>query len=114
MGVSIGVSRLLGACFHSGALEPKRRTPAKVLVLLHSEAEAPGAHEVARALRKRGIACLVSHRAAAYGKQMQWAEKVGIQYVWFPAKDGKEHEVKDLGSGSQAPASVDSWTPPTP
>lgn len=113
MGVSIGVTRIMGLCFHHGLVEPTKKTTADVLVLVHKAETASASHDVARALRERGIACVVSHRAAAYGKQMQWAQKVGIRYVWFPGADGKPDEVKDLDSGEQAAAERDRWIVPS-
>lgn len=113
MGVSIGVTRLLGLCFHHDLIETGPKTPARVMVVLHKASAMADAHEVAKALRERGIPCLVSHRSAAYGKQIQWAERMGIRYVWFPGQDGGPDEVKDIQSGDQAPADRNIWTLPT-
>ncbi len=112
MGVSIGVTRLMALCFHFGLLEPSpKKTTADVLVIVHGEDSVAQSHSVARQLRERGIACVVSHRASAYGKQIQWAEKVGIRYVWFPGRGDKPDEVKDIVEGEQADADAGSWVP---
>ena len=38
-----------------------------------------------------------------FGKQIRYAERRGIPYVWFPGADGG-HEVKDIRSGEQVAA----------
>ena len=47
-----------------------------------------------------------------FGKQIRYAERRGIPFVWFAAGDGT-HEVKDIRSGDQVPADPAAWTPPT-
>ncbi len=112
MGVSIGVTRLMALGFHFGMLEPAaQKTTAQVLVVVHGEDSVSASHTIAKQLRDRGIACVVSHRASAYGKQIQWAEKVGIRYVWFPGRKDEPDEVKDIVVGEQASADAATWTP---
>jgi len=111
VGVSIGVTRLLAYCFHLGLLKQDRKTPAQVLVAIHSEESRAVSQKVAAALRARGIACLVSDSAAAYGKQIRAAERLGVPYVWFPAIEAQPHEVKDLRARLQAPADLETWVP---
>lgn len=112
MGVSVGVTRIMALCFHHGLLEPSaKKTTADVLIVVHGEDSVAESHAVARQLRERGVACVVSHRASAYGKQIQWAEKVGIEHVWFPGRKGGDHEVKNIRSGEQAVADPGSWVP---
>jgi histidyl-tRNA synthetase len=67
---------------------------------------------VATALRRRGIACEVAPSAAKFGKQIRYAERRGIPYVWFPEAGESGDEVKDIRSGEQVPAAADAWTPP--
>ena len=77
-----------------------------------------GAQRRARRPRRRGVARAASdsdrRRAARprdplrgrrrppqkFGKQIRYAERRGIPYVWFPAADGG-HEVKDIRTGEQ-------------
>ena len=66
------------------------------------------ADAVATALRARGIPCEVAPGAAKYGRQIRYAERRGIPYVWFPG-DGS---VRDIRSGEQAPADAATWRPP--
>jgi histidyl-tRNA synthetase len=111
MGVSIGVTRLLAYSFHLGLLKQKRRSPAHVLVAVHSEAERGLSEAVATRLRERGTPCIVSDSSAAYGKQIKAADQLGIPYVWFPAQGEKAHEVKDVRSGTQVTAVLGEWVP---
>ena len=115
VGISIGVSRLVAKLLPD--LVATRATPSAVLVSLAAERDRPEAMRVAAALRRRGIACEVAPAAAKFGKQIRFADRRGIPYVWFPARteeDGTEHpgSVKDIRSGEQVQADHSSWVPP--
>ncbi len=110
VGISIGVSRLLGLLFKDGALTVSRSVPTCVLVALTDEDARPAADRVAAALRGRGIPVEVSPSAAKFGKQIRYAERRGIPYVWFGGPDGDS--VKDIRSGAQVDADAATWTPP--
>jgi histidyl-tRNA synthetase len=106
VGISIGVTRLLGLLFGAGALSASRSVPTAVLVALADEESRPESDRVAAALRARGIPTEVAPAPAKYGKQIRFAERRGIPYVWFGA------EVKDIRTGAQEPADPATWTPP--
>ncbi|MGS2618515.1 histidine--tRNA ligase [Micromonospora sp. LZ34] len=112
VGISIGVTRLLGLLFGAGALSVSRDVPTCVLVAVTSEEQRGVSNRVAEALRSRGVPTEVSPSAAKFGKQIRYAERRGIPYVWFPGADGAADEVKDIRSGEQAPAAAGTWTPP--
>jgi histidyl-tRNA synthetase len=65
-------------------------------------------NRIAAALRARGISTEVAPAPARYGKQIRFAERRGIPYVWFP----DSQEVKDIRSGVQESADPASWSPP--
>src|SRR5690606_22246678 len=66
---------------------------------------------VAQTLRDRGISADVAPAAAKFGKQIRYADRRGIPFVWF--LDGETgHEVKDIRSGRQESADAAVWTPP--
>ncbi len=109
VGISIGVSRMLGLLFGADALTISRPVPTCVLVALPSEDDRPACDRVAAALRGRGIATEVAPSAAKYGKQIRHAERRGIPYVWFP---GEPDQVKDIRSGEQVDADPTTWQPP--
>ncbi|MEV6927869.1 histidine--tRNA ligase [Dactylosporangium sp. NPDC051485] len=114
VGISIGVSRLLGLLFDSDALAVSRPTPTAVLVALWSEEERAGSNRIAAALRARGIATEVAPVPAKLGKQIRYAERRGIPFVWFPASASAEggDQVKDIRSGEQVAADSGAWNPP--
>jgi histidyl-tRNA synthetase len=113
VGISLGVTRLLMPLFAQGILAGSRPVPSAVLVALPSEDDRAGCDEVAQALRARGIAAEVAASAQKYGKQIRYAERRGIPFVWFPAAGEAAHEVKDIRSGEQVVADPASWMPPT-
>jgi len=115
VGLSIGVTRLVSRMLSQGMAEPSRKVPTAVLVSLVDEQSWAQAQDAAEQLRARGIACEVSATAAKFGKQIKYAERRGIPYVWFTSRgeDGSlTHEVKDIRSGEQLPADPAAWTPP--
>jgi histidyl-tRNA synthetase len=109
VGISLGVTRLLMPLLQRGLIGGSRPVPSAVLVALPSEDVRAECDAVAQTLRARGIATEVASAAQKYGKQIRYAERRGIPYVWFP---GEPHEVKDIRSGEQAPADPSSWLPP--
>ncbi|MFC4017918.1 histidine--tRNA ligase [Micromonospora sp. GCM10011542] len=112
VGISIGVTRLLGLLFGAGELSISREVPTAVLVAVLSEERRGVSNRVAEELRGRGVPTEVSPSAAKFGKQIRHAERRGIPYVWFPGVDGAPDEVKDIRSGEQVAANAGEWTPP--
>lgn len=106
VGISLGVSRLLVPLIADG-LRASRSVPSAVLVALADEAGRTASEDVARRLRARGIPTEVAAKAARFGQQIQFADKRGIPYVWFPPTS-----VKDIRSGEQVDADPDTWSPP--
>jgi histidyl-tRNA synthetase len=109
VGISIGVSRMLGLLFGQDALGVSRSVPTCVVVALADEAHRGDADRIAAKLRSRGIATEVSPSAAKFGKQIRFAERRGIPYVWFP---GEPDTIKDIRSGEQVEADASTWEPP--
>ena len=112
VGISIGVSRMLGLLFGRNALGVSRSVPTCVVVALPAEELRPACDRVARALRRRGISTEVAPSAAKFGKQIRFAERRGIPYVWFPGTDGAADTIKDIRSGDQVEADAATWQPP--
>ncbi|MEU0560145.1 histidine--tRNA ligase [Dactylosporangium sp. NPDC006015] len=112
VGISIGVSRLLGLLFKADALGVTRPVPTAVLVALWSEEERAASNRIAASLRARGIATEVAPVPAKLGKQIRYAERRGIPFVWFPANGENPDQVKDIRSGEQAAAEAQTWAPP--
>lgn len=72
---------------------------------------------IAAALRSRGISCDVSPNSAKIGKQIKYADRLGIPYVWFPAEPGGagpvpgHDQIKNIITGEQESADLSSWAP---
>jgi histidyl-tRNA synthetase len=111
VGISLGVTRLLMPLFQRGILDASRAVPSAVLVALPNDEDRARCDAIAQRLRARGIATEVAATPQKYGKQIRYAERRGIPFVWFP-NDQASDEVKDIRSGDQVPAHADSWTPP--
>jgi histidyl-tRNA synthetase len=111
VGISLGVSRLLVPLILRGELTASRSVPSAVLVALTAEGSRAESDAVATALRASGVACEVSASPQKFGKQIRYAERRGIPFVWFINADGG-HEVKDIRSGEQVDADPSTWTPP--
>jgi histidyl-tRNA synthetase len=111
VGLSVGVTRLVSRLLGQGLLTASRSVPTAVLVALPDEESRTSCDRIASALRRRGIPVEVAPSATKYGKQIRYAERRGIPYVWFPQSDGG-HEVRDIRSGEQVPADPTAWAPP--
>jgi histidyl-tRNA synthetase len=109
VGISIGVSRILGRLFGQGLLPVGPKTPTVVLVAQPSDALRAAAVEVTRVLRSRGIPAEGYHEPAKLGKQLSYADSKGIPYVWLPFAEG--HQVRDMASGEQVAGDAAGWEP---
>ncbi len=107
VGYSFGITRILAPLIGKGKLTASRSVPSAVLVAVDDEDTREQAIAVARQLRARGIACEVAPKADKYGRQIRFAERRGIPFVWFGTDS-----VKDIRSGEQISADPSSWSPP--
>ncbi len=120
VGISLGVSRLLSVLLGRGLVRATRSVPTCVLVAVSDESGRAQSQSVAAGLRARGIAAEVAPKADKFGKQIRYADRRGIPFVWFPggnaadadAGAGDTGSVKDIRTGEQVPADPTSWTPP--
>lgn len=111
VGISIGLSRLFDVLKQFGRIEAGPKSPADVLVVIPSKETQKDSAETARKLRSRGMKVELYHSAQKLGKQLSYAEKKGIPYVWFPPfEDGNPHEVKLMETSEQTEANPDDWT----
>ncbi len=110
VGYSFGITRILAPLIGKGVLTASRSVPSAVLVAVDAEDTRERAIAVAGQLRARGIAVEVAPKADKFGKQIRYAQRRGIPFVWFGA--GYDDSVKDIRSGEQVPADPAAWTPP--
>lgn len=110
IGVSIGLTRLFARLLDEGSLQPGAKSPTQILVVLPEEARRAEASATAQILRQRGFNVELFHTDAKLKRQLAYAEKKGIPYVWFPSfKDGQPHEMKDMREGQQVQADPALW-----
>lgn len=112
VGISLGFSRLFDVMRQTrpDLLGIGPSSPADILMVLPSEDMREEAAAAARTLRTRGYKVEMYHAAQKVGKQIAYAQKKGIPYVWFPPfEKGQEHEVKNLATSMQSPCDPDSW-----
>ncbi|KON72909.1 histidine--tRNA ligase [Cellulosimicrobium cellulans] len=117
VGLSIGVSRLVSRLLSAGLVRATRSVPSAVVVAVTSEETRDASDAVASALRSRGVPVEVAPAAAKFGKQIRYADRRGIPFVWFPGRleeDGTRSpdQVKDIRSGEQVDADPATWEPP--
>ncbi|MGO1884941.1 MAG: histidine--tRNA ligase, partial [Citricoccus sp.] len=115
VGLSIGVTRLMMRMFSQEMARASRSVPTAVYVALTHDDDWSAALDTAGALRSRGIPTEVAVSAEKFGKQIKYADKRGIPFVWFTRTDedgATVHEVKDIRSGEQSEADPQSWMPP--
>lgn len=112
VGLSIGLSRLVSRMLSADLAHASRTVPTCVLVAVLDEQSRPLSDAVARALRGRGIATEVAPTATKFGKQIRYADRRAIPFVWFPGEEGEAGEVKDIRTGEQASADQATWEPP--
>lgn len=112
VGISIGLSRLFDYMRINGRLgDLSRKCPTDVLVCVPSDEKRTHAADIAKNLRARGLNVELYHSSQKIKKQMEYAAKKGIPYVWFPPfEDGQPHEVKHMLTGEQACADPKTWT----
>ncbi len=113
VGISFGISRTLLPLMSRGLLSGDRSVPSAVLVALVDEDSRP-AQRPGRAdgSDHEGIPTEVAASPQRFGKQIRYAERRGIPFVWFPGADGEGDQVKDIRSGDQVDADADGWRPP--
>ena len=112
VGISLGLSRMLVPLVAKGVLTSDRKVPSVVLVALADEESRPVSERIAQRLRARGIPTEVAASPQKFGKQIRYADRRGIPFVWFPGTEGGADQVKDIRSGEQVDADADAWEPP--
>ncbi len=112
VGISIGLTRIFAKLVAEGLIESAGSAPSDVLVVIPSDARRSEALATARLLRTRGFNVETYHQADKLAKQVRYASRKAIPYVWFPPfDDGRPHEVKSMAGGDQVSADPATWRP---
>ncbi|HEV8650037.1 MAG TPA: histidine--tRNA ligase [Actinomycetes bacterium] len=113
VGMSIGLTRILGKLVTEGVLQTGPSTPSEVLVVIPSDERRSEAVATAAQLRSRGLNTELYHQADKLSRQIRYASRKRIPFVWFPPfENGKPHEVKDMATGEQVTADPATWRRP--
>ncbi len=113
VGLSIGLSRLVSRIISRGLAAVSRDVPSCVMVIVASEERRSEAVEAARRLRERGIPAEVSPSSAKFGRQIRYADRRGIPFVWFVDEQNPSvGQAKDIRSGEQVETGIAVWEPP--
>lgn len=107
VGISLGATRLFSKLLKDGKLPALAPSPTQVLVALPDETMVAAAQDVAQILRARGINAEVYHAPQKFDRQLTYANKKQIPYVWFPDNG----QVKNMATGEQTAADADKWLP---
>lgn len=112
VGISIGLTRLFSKWLAEGKLDTTVKSPTQILVIFPTEERRAQASETARILRGRGFNVEMYHSPTKISRQMAYADKKAIPFVWFPPfEDGQDHEVKDMRQQRQYHADPVLWLP---
>jgi histidyl-tRNA synthetase len=113
IGMSIGLTRIFAKMVTEGLLETDRACPTDVLVVVPSDERRADALATATTLRNRGLNTEVYHQADKLAKQIRYASRKSIPFVWLPPfDDNGNHEVKDMATGTQIDADPHTWQRP--
>jgi len=111
VGISIGFTRLFDVLRQTGRIQAEKKSPAHILMVLPNEDQREEASSAARTLRGKGYNVELYHAPQKLKKQLAYAERKGIPYVWFPPfESGQAHEVKNMATGNQTEADPENWS----
>ena len=113
VGISLGLTRLFAKLLKEGRIQPAAKTPTQILVTLPSQELRPAAAAIANQLRTAGYNVELYHSPQKTAKQLEYANRKAIPYVWFvPFDEGGEHQIKNMQSGNQAQADLNNLVLP--
>lgn len=110
VGISIGLTRLISRLLKAGILSTLPATPAQVMMVNMQDDLMPIYLNVSQKLRKAGINVVTSFDKRALGKQLQLADKQGIQFCVIIGSEeaaAQKSSLKDLKTGEQVEVSLE-------
>ena len=109
VGISIGLTRLIGRLMKAEVLRSLSQSPAEVMVLNVQKELMPTYLEVSQQLRKAGLRVLTGFEQRALGKQIQTADKQGIPFcviIGTQEVEAQKCGLKNLRTGEQIEVSL--------
>ena len=110
VGISFGVTRTLAPLLTRGVLAASRTVPSACWWRSPTTPGGPRVCAWRRHCARAGSPVEVAPSAEKFGKQIRYADRRGIPYVWFLTDEGDQ--VKDIRSGEQVDADPSVWMPP--
>lgn len=110
VGVSIGLTRLFTKLLMEGLIEEQRFSQSEVMMAFLLEGDTRSVWQTARLLRRRGIKVECYPEPIKLEKQLRYANRCGIPYVWFSNPDGTD-AVKSMVTGTQEIVDPSTWQP---
>lgn len=110
VGISIGLTRLIRQLLDAKILKPMAASPAQVMIVNLQSDLIDVYLKVSQRLRKSGINVLTSFETRSLGKQLQYADKLGILLCVIIGSDENATgmcSIKTLGTGEQASVLLD-------
>jgi histidyl-tRNA synthetase len=111
VGISIGLSRIISVLKEANLMPQGPASPAEVMVAFMPGITREMQIAASSSLRRRGINVDTYPEPVKLGKQIEYADKKGIPYVYLVGSDGRTDEVKDLRTREQVSAKVETWNP---
>jgi histidyl-tRNA synthetase len=104
VGISIGLTRLFSQLKEIGAINSGKKTTTQVLISPMSEDMLPKANSLASVLRQNGITTEVFSQEGTLKKQLDYANKLGINFVAIIGENEVASEsvtIKDMNTSDQ-------------
>jgi histidyl-tRNA synthetase len=106
VGISIGLSRIVAIMKAAKLLPQRAPTPTQVMVAAIPGVTLQMQIAASQMLRRQGLNVEVYPESGRFDKQMKYANRKKIPFVYFIGADGAEDQVKDMRTGEQKPYSA--------
>ena len=109
IGVSIGLTRLFYKLREAGIIEPRRQSPADVMIMPISTEQIDYSLEVSRLLREAGVAALLYTEPNSMKAKLRYANRMGYSRVLILGENeagSSTVAVKDMESGQTSSVSM--------
>jgi histidyl-tRNA synthetase len=112
VGISIGLTRIFTKLLKEQKITRGAQCPTDVMVVFLPGNNRETLTAISSQLRDRGLNVETYHDQIHLDKQLRYASRKRIPYVWFAGSGGNAvHEVRNMESGEQSPADPASWQP---
>jgi histidyl-tRNA synthetase len=111
VGISIGLSRIIAIMKEAKLLPQGAASPAEVMVAYMPGITREMQIATSDMLRRRGVKVDTYPEPVKLGRQLDYADKKGIPFVYLVGSEGRDDEVKDMRTRQQMPVKAETWAP---